>query len=134
MATLEVHDGQGQVRRVTISRDQAVLFGSSPKCDIVLSGHGVFPFHGRLRWKSTRFKVDASPDAGYLEVNGQRMAAASFRQGDEIAVGPCRIFMLHADEDLPPADDDRTRVQPAPAMPVAAPPAARRKRKSRPVR
>ena len=43
---------------MTISRDQAVLFGSSPKCDIVLSGPGVLPFHGRLRWKSTRFKVD----------------------------------------------------------------------------
>src|SRR4051812_27714523 len=138
MATLEVHDGQGRVQRVTISRDQAVLFGSSPKCDIVLSGPGVLPFHGRLRWKSTRFKVDASPDAGSLEVNGKRLAAASFRQGDEIAVGPCRIFMIHADEDLPPLEDDKTRVQPAPAMPVAAPRAAppkpRRHRRQTPLR
>ena len=51
MATLEVHDGQGRVERVTISRDQTILFGSSPKCDIVLDGPEVLPFHGRLRWK-----------------------------------------------------------------------------------
>src|SRR5215216_620579 len=101
MATLEVHDGPGRVRRVTISRDQTVLFGSSPKCDIVLEGPGVLPFHGRLRWKETRFKVDASPDARHLEINGKRLAASSFRQGDEITIGTCRIFMIHADEDLP---------------------------------
>src|SRR5215218_8209611 len=87
MAMLEVHDGPGRVRRVTISRDQTVLFGSSPKCDIVLEGPGVLPFHGRLRWKSTRFKVDASPDAQHLEVNGKRLAASSFRQGDELRIG-----------------------------------------------
>lgn len=136
MATLEVHDGVGGVRRVTIARDQTVLFGSSPKCDIVLGGPGIFPFHGRLRWKSTRFKADASPDAGFLEINGQKMAASSFRQGDEITVGHCRIFMIHADEDLAPlAEDDKTRVQAAPAMPVAAPAAAaprKRKRSANP--
>src|SRR5690348_8809907 len=115
MATLEVHDGQGQVHRVEITRAQTGLFGASPKCDIVLNGPGVLPFHGRLRWKSTRFKVDASPDAGYLEVNGQRLASSSFRQGDEITVGPCRIFLIHSDEDLPPEPpDDKTRIQPLP--------------------
>lgn len=116
MATLEVHDGEGRVSRVEISRDQAVLFGSSPKCDIVLEGPGILPYHGRLRWKSSRYKADAFPDAEYLEINGTKMTSASIRQGDEIAVGPCRIFMLYADDDIPPAKDDATRVQPAPAF------------------
>jgi outer membrane protein assembly factor BamB len=141
MATLEVHDGQGQVQRVAITREQTVLFGASPKCDIVLNGPGVLPFHGRLRWKSTRFKVDASPDAGYLEVNGQRLASSSFRQGDEITVGPCRIFMIHSDEDLPPEPaDDKTRIQPLPeridptriAPPPTAGPDPAREPKSKP--
>ena len=95
MATLEVHDGRGRVQRVTIARDQPVLFGSSPKCDIVLDDPEVLPFHGRLRWKRDRFKVDASPEAEFLEVNGRKMASSSFRQGDEIQVGSCRIFLIH---------------------------------------
>lgn len=120
MATLEVHHGEGRVERVTISRDQAVLFGTSPKCDIVLNGPGVLPFHGRLRWKTSRYKADAFPDAEFLEINGHRMTSSSVRQGDEITVGPCRIFMLDVDEDLPP--DDATRVQPAPVFAAGAAP------------
>jgi outer membrane protein assembly factor BamB len=125
MATLEVHDGRGRVERVTIARDQPVMFGSSPKCDIVLSGEGVLPFHGRIRWKpqKQRFKIDASPDAQYLLINGHKMAASSFRQGDEVAVGNHRIFMINDAEpepDVPPRRDDITRVQP-PAF--IAPPA-----------
>lgn len=112
MATLEIHDGQGRVQRVTITREQTVLFGSSPKCEIVLDGEGVLPFHGRLRWKKNRYKADASPDAGAIEVNGKRLASSSFRQGDEIVVGPCRIYMIHSDEDLP--RDDKTRIQATP--------------------
>ena len=120
MATLEVHDGPGRVRRVSVSRDQTILFGSSPKCDLVLADPDVLPFHGRLRWKRDRFKVDASPEAEYLEVNGRRMASSSFRQGDEIQVGPCRIFLISAEDD--PSEkvrrprDDKTRIEPPPFL------------------
>ncbi len=128
MAILEVHHGQGRVERVNLARDQQFLFGSSPKADIVVEGEGVHPFHGRVRWreKSQKFKVDASPEAQFLFVNGVRMASASFRQGDEIRVGECRIFLLN-ENDMPvglpssPARDDVTRVQPPPFM---APPKA----------
>jgi hypothetical protein len=104
MAILEVHDGDGRVERVTISRDQTTMLGSSPKCEVVLNGPGIHPFHGRLRWKSPpgRFKVDASPEAGYLLVNGTKMTASSVRQGDEIQIGNCRIFMI-SDSDEPAA-------------------------------
>jgi outer membrane protein assembly factor BamB len=98
MAMLEIHDRLGQVRRVSISRDQAVLFGSSPQCDIVLDDSGALPIQGRIRWKRTRFKVDASPEAGFVVLNGRKMTSASFRQGDEIEVGSCRIFLLNTDE------------------------------------
>ncbi len=116
MATLEVHDGRGRVERVTIANDQPIMFGSSPKCDVVLTGEGVLPFHGRVRWQTLkkRFKVDASPDAGYLVVNGHKMASSSFRQGDEIQIGSNRIFMIHAGAPEPPPApprDDVTRVQ-----------------------
>ncbi len=115
MATLEVHHSQGRVERIEVSREHPMLFGTSPNCDIVLSGQGILPFHGRVRWKGNRYKADASPEAEYLIVNGHRMAACSFRQGDEIQVGPCRIFMLLADDDLPP-QDDKTRIQAPPVV------------------
>lgn len=126
MATLEVHDGDGRVERVVISNDHPVLFGSSPKCDIVLSADDALPYHGRVRWQSqkNRFKVDAFPEAEYLWVNGQKMARSSFRQGDEVQVGRTRIFMIHdggPEPTSPPARDDLTRVQ-APSF--LAPPAA----------
>jgi outer membrane protein assembly factor BamB len=132
MATLEVHDGQGRVERVVVSRDQTVLFGSSPKCEIVLAGEGIFPFHGRLRWnpRKQRFKADASPDAQFLVVNGHRMSSSSFRLGDEIDVGGNRIFLIH-DGDQSVAEvaprDDVTRVQPPPFLAPPAPPSAARR-------
>src|SRR5258708_5202887 len=129
MATLEVHDSQGRVERVVIARDQPVMFGSSPKCEIVLNGEDVLPFHGRVRWQNRkgRFKVDASPDAEFLWVNGHKMSSSSFRQGDEVQVGACRIFMINEGEAGPvaaptsPPRDDVTRVQPPSFL---APPAA----------
>jgi outer membrane protein assembly factor BamB len=127
MATLEVHNGQGRVERVMIARDQPAMFGSSPKCEIVLDGDGILPFHGRVRWQARkqRFKVDASPEAEYLVVNGHKMASASFRQGDEVQVGDFRLFMINDGEldpaPAPPPRDDVTRVQPPPFM---APPKA----------
>ena len=128
MAILEVHHGQGRVERVNLARDQPLLFGSSPKADLVVEGEGVQPFHGRVRWREKKqsFKVDASPEAEFLLVNGVRMASASFRQGDEIRVGDSRIFLLN-ENDLPagfpttPLRDDVTRVQSPPFM---APPQA----------
>jgi len=119
MATLEIHNGLNQIQRLTISRDQTVIFGSSPKCEIVLHGEGIHPFHGRLRWKVNRYKVDASPNAQFLDVNGKRVVSSSFRQGDEILVGNCRIYMIFADEDLPP--EDKTRVQAPPFTPATQP-------------
>src|SRR5882757_8534170 len=113
MATLEVHNGQGRVERVVIARDQPAMFGSSPKCEIVLDGDGILPFHGRVRWqvRKKRFKVDASPEAEYLVVNGHKMASASFRQGDEVQVGEFRLFMINDGElDAPPAPPPRDDV------------------------
>ena len=100
MATLEAHDDQGRVSFVELSRDHPVLFGSSKACDVVLNGAGVLPVHGRIRWKKGRYKVEASPDAEFVLVNGHRMASSSLHQGDEIAVGPCRLYLLRVDEDL----------------------------------
>jgi outer membrane protein assembly factor BamB len=111
MATLEIHDRQGRVRRVSVSRDQAVVFGSSPQCDIVLDDAEALPIHGRLRWKRNRYKVDASPEAGFVVVNGRRMTSASFRQGDEIEIGSCRIFLLNTDEVPSQATDTDTGME-----------------------
>jgi len=130
MATLEVHDAEGRVERVVIARDQPVMFGSSPKCEIVLNGKDVLPFHGRVRWqnKKAKFKVDASPDAEFLWVNGHKMASSSFRQGDEVRVGGCRIFMINEADAAPvglpsgpPPRDDATRVQAPPFLAPAGP-------------
>src|SRR5262245_51558562 len=115
MATLEVHDGRGRVEFVTISREQPALFGSDPKCDIVLADPTALPYHGRLRWNKNRFKVDALPEAGHVEVDGKKVASASFRHGSELRVGSYRIFLVSPDEGA--ADLEKTRVQ---EMPPAA--------------
>jgi outer membrane protein assembly factor BamB len=123
MATLEVHDGQGRVQFVELERTQPVLFGSSPHCEIILEGSGIKPVHGRIRWKAGRFKVEASPDAEFVVINGHRMTNGSIDLGDEITVGPCRLFLLrmdHEDVSRPrtgrtaPVDEGRTTVMPPP--------------------
>ena len=121
MATIEVHDGQGRVQFVALSRDHPLLFGTSAACDVVLEGEGIRPVHGRIRWKSKRFKIEASPDAQFVLINGHRMTTGSVRQGDEITVGPCRMFLLKVDDDSESesgsksqADEGRTKVLPSP--------------------
>ena len=122
MAMLEVHDGHGRVQRVPIARDQTVLFGSSPQCDIVLDDPEVLPFHGRLRWRRDQIKVDASPEAEFIELNGRKMASASFRQGDELQLGSCRIFLISGGIEVPrPAESPRARRRRAAAPAVRRP-------------
>ncbi len=121
MATIEVHDGQGRVQFVGLSRDHPLLFGTSAACDVVLEGEGIRPVHGRIRWKSKRFKIEASPDAQFVLINGHKMTTGSVHQGDEITVGPCRMFLLKVDDDMraesgskSQADEGRTKVLPSP--------------------
>ena len=113
MATLEIHDARNQVRRVRISRDNPAMFGTDPMCDILLEGPGIQPFHGRIRWKSSRFKVDASPDVQAIEVNGVLVKSKSLRQGDEIRISSYRIFLLSLEEG--PDHGEKTVVRPMPA-------------------
>ncbi len=129
MATLEIHDGRNQVRRVRITRENPAMFGSDPMCDIVLDGPGVQPFHGRIRWKTRRFKADASPEVPWIEVNGLQVKSKSIYQGDEIRVGACRIFLLSLEEG--PDHGQRTVIQEAPA--IEAPARSRPDRPDRPV-
>ena len=124
MATLEIHDGRNQVRRVRISRENPVMFGSDPMCDVVLDGPGVQPFHGRIRWKRERFKADASPEVPWIEVNGVQVKSKSIRQGDEIRVGKCRIFLLSVEDG--PDHGEKTVVRDPPF--TAEPPLARQGR------
>jgi outer membrane protein assembly factor BamB len=118
MATLEVHDARGRVEFVTISQDSTALIGSDPKCDVVLPGPEILPIHGRLRWKRGRLKVEATPEAYSVEVNGHKVVSSKLHQGDEIRVGTFRIFLLNAGDGA--ADVEKTRVQERPAA-VAAP-------------
>lgn len=113
MATLEVHDSRGRVAYVTISREHPALIGSDPKCDVVISDPKVLPFHGRLRWKTDRFKAEAFPEARSLDLNGKKVVSASFRRGDEIVIGGYRIFMMSEGDE--PVDQAKTQVQRKPA-------------------
>ena len=113
MATLEVHDGRGRVEIVTISRDHTALFGSDPKCDVVLDDPQVLPFHGRLRYKGGKYRAEAFPEAQSLAINGKKVVAASLAQGDEIKVGAYKIFLVNAEDG--PVDSDKTREQAPPS-------------------
>ncbi|MHB1559027.1 MAG: outer membrane protein assembly factor BamB family protein [Isosphaeraceae bacterium] len=128
MATLEVHDAQGRVQFVELARNEPILFGASPHCDIILEGAGIKPVHGRIRYKAGRFKVEASPDAEFIVINGHRMTNGSIEQGDEITVGPCRLVLTRAgDEDAGtsrpgsarPMEEGRTTVMPPPSAPAS---------------
>ena len=129
MATLEVHDAQGRVRFVDLTIDHPVLFGSSAACDIVVEGAGILPVQGRIRWAKNRYKIDASPDAESLVVNGRQIVTTSLRQGDELTLGPCRIFVLRLDDEPegraaprpPRADEEPTRVLEAGLPPSPSP-------------
>ena len=112
MATLEVHDGRGRVEMVTISRDHTALFGSDPKCDVVLDDPQALPFHGRLRFKAGKYRAEAFPEANALTINGKKVVAASLKQGDEIKVGAFKIFLVNADDGI--VDPDKTREQAPP--------------------
>src|SRR3954470_22359641 len=113
MATLEVHDGRGRVEIVTISRDHTALFGSDPKCDVVINDPQVLPFHGRLRYKGGKYRAEAFPEANALAINGKKVVAASLAQGDEIKVGAYKIFLVNPEDG--PTDADKTREQRPPA-------------------
>jgi outer membrane protein assembly factor BamB len=128
MATLEVHDDQGRVQFIELARDHPVLFGTSASCDVILGGDGIRPVHGRIRWKQRRFRIEASPDAEFVLINGTKMSASTLRQGDEITIGDCRMFLLRQAETLddikPPPhaiDEGKTRVVPAPVVPIDSP-------------
>ncbi len=99
MATLEVNDGQGRVRFVELERDHPVLFGTSASCDLKLTGEGVLPVHGRIRFKADRFRIEASPDAEFVVVNGHKMSTSSLLEGDVVTVGPCRLVVARLAED-----------------------------------
>ncbi|MFO0957235.1 MAG: FHA domain-containing protein [Isosphaeraceae bacterium] len=119
MATLEVHNGSGAVEYVTIRREQPVVFGSDPKCDIRLSGPGVLPFHGRIGWKGDRYRVEAFPESKSLDFNGKQVISASFRTGDEVRIGPCVIYMSQSDD-----PGGKATAAPAATRPEAATPRA----------
>ncbi len=140
MATLEIHDGKGRVRFIELAQDHPVLFGTSAACDVALEGEEILPVHGRIRWSSKRFKVEASPDAEYVVINGNKMTTSGLDQGDEIAVGTARLFLLRSDDaavkarsrGLSAPDDDRTRVLPGTPAARALAEGTAKKRKSRP--
>jgi len=140
MATLEIHDGQGRVRFIELAQDHPVLFGTSAACDVVLEGEEILPVHGRIRWSSKRFKVEASPDAEYVTINGHKMTTSSLKQGDEIAVGSSRLFLLRSDEPAGKVksrsgsdpDGERTRVLPGSAAARDRAERSGSRRKSRP--
>ena len=107
MATLEVHDDAGRVQFIELARDHPSLFGTSSACDIALSGAGVNAVHGRIRWKKGRYRVEASPDAQFVLINGHRMASASLHEGDELKVGGCKMLVKSLDLDALAQPDQR---------------------------
>jgi outer membrane protein assembly factor BamB len=123
MATLEVHDARGRVQFIELTHEHPITFGTSVACDIALEGAGILPVHGRIRWKDKGYKVDASPDAEYIVINGTKMTSSGLRHGDEIAVGPCRLVMKRPRERAKPLapkplapDEERTPVKAPPIV------------------
>ena len=119
MATLEVHDGQGRVQFVELRRTTPSSSARARRATSSWPARGSGRCTGGFAGRRGGFKVEASPDAQYVLINGHKMTTSSLHQGDEMTVGPCRLFMLRLDEPLEavprPApvrhrDEERTRV------------------------
>ena len=116
MATLEIHEVGQRVRRVRIGRDQPVMFGTNPHCDLPLDDPSLSGFHGRIRWTQTRFKVEAVDESSFVEVNGRKVKSKGLRQGDEILVGRTRLFLLSVEDDGPDHGEKTVVLDPPPAF------------------
>jgi len=132
MGMLEVHDGRGRVNFVAITPAKPLLFGTDATCDIVLHGDGIVAIHGRLRWKETKYKVEATPEAKFVEVNGRKAVSASFRLGDEIRIGPAVIYLTESEEAAQAAGSPAKPRAAAPRQPAPAPSTAPRDRAGAP--
>ena len=99
MATMEVHDGQGRVQFIELERSTPYSSAPARTARSSSKGRGSSRSTAGIRFKSGRFKVEASPDAEFVMINGHRMANGSIDLGDEIAVGPCRLFLLRMDQE-----------------------------------
>ena len=115
MATLEIHEAGQRVRRVRIGRDQPVMFGTNPLCDIQLNDPTMAGFHGRIRWTNTNFKVEAVHETSFVEVNGRKVKSKGIRQGDEIRAGQTRLFLLSVEDDGPDHGEKTVILDPPPA-------------------
>ncbi len=118
MATLEIHQPGGRVDLLVLTRERPILFGSDPKCDIVLRDPAAKPVHGRIGWRRGRYRVETLPDAAPVEKNGKKVLKSALDQGDEISLGSARIFLTQVDA---PAADAPTRIQPPPLAMAADP-------------
>ena len=87
MATLEVHDGDGRVQFIELDARSSDPVRHELRLRHGPGGsrHPAGPRPDPLEVE--RFKVEASPDAEYVLVNGHKMTTSSLDQGDEIAVG-----------------------------------------------
>lgn len=128
MATLEIHEAGQRVRRVRIGRDHPTMLGTNPLCDVILAGADVQPYHGRISWGKSQFKVEAVADVALVEVNGRRVRSKGLRQGDEILLGRTRVFLLSVEDDGPEHGEKTVIQEPPPARdpsdvaPAAPPP------------
>ena len=84
--SLLVQSGPLQGRTLPVSGASSI--GRADDCDLTLAGYGrVSRQHARLKWDGQLLSISDSNSTNGLLVNGQKVAAATLREGDQIQLG-----------------------------------------------
>ncbi len=81
------------VREQRIEVTEEVLLGSDQGCDVCLPGAHLAASHARVSWIDNALHVRRMQDDAELFVNGQSIAVAELKAGDELRIGNCRFVV-----------------------------------------
>ena len=99
---LEIVQGDGNRRKVTLDQTKSVRFGTSKLVEVVISGKDVRPLHCGVIWKRDHFELAAATAAKQVELNGTLVTSAVLKVGDRFRVGDVEITVVACEAPLTP--------------------------------
>ena len=83
-----------EVAAITLSQDQRHVPIGAGGHGIAVAGRGLLPAHARLNWDEGVLLVERVVPAASLEINGAEATNEVLKNGDEIAAGSLRAFVV----------------------------------------
>jgi hypothetical protein len=97
---LEIVQGDGNRRKVTLDQTKSMRFGTSKLVEVVVSGKDVRPLHCGVIWKRDHFELAAATAAKQVELNGTLVTSAVLKVGDRFRVGDVEITVVASEAPL----------------------------------